>query len=61
MPRLLRIAWIRRASRGRFDVPSSWAEVSGTEGSFGLRASGFMDGSEGGGVAGWPLVAMLEV
>lgn len=51
--------WMRRVSRGLFDVPSSCVDVSGTSGSGFAWGSGFADGSEGGGVAGWPLVAMF--
>ena len=53
--------WMRRVSRGLFDVPSSCVDVSGTSGSGFAWGSGFADGSEGGGVAGWPLVAILAL
>lgn len=55
------MAWIRRASRGLLVRPSSCADVRGTSPSFLMVAdsAGLEDGSEGGGVAGWPLVVAM--
>ena len=51
---------MRRASRGRFERPESWREVSGMSGSVLGWVSGLDAGSEGGGVEGWPFCSWGE-
>ena len=46
---------MRRASRGRFVSPASFSDVSGASGGVGSAFEG-ADGSDAGGVVGWPLV-----
>lgn len=45
---------MRRASRGRFVSPASFRDVSGASGGVGSAFEG-ADGSDAGGVVGWPL------
>ena len=45
---------MRRASRGRFVSPVSFRDVSGASGGVGSAFEG-ADGSDAGGVVGWPL------
>lgn len=59
--------WIRRASRGRLERPSSWRELRGTSGSgfavvlaSGRAVAVVVAGSEGGGVEMWPLASWGE-
>ena len=67
MPWAWRIRWIRRASRGRRERPSSWVEERGLVsivfvGLVGSGAEADADAVVGGGVAGWPLVvAMVSI
>lgn len=71
MPWELRTKWIKRASRGRLERPSSWVEVKGTSGrgcaccagcwaSLGEVGAAGAEASCAGGVVGWPLVAILD-
>jgi hypothetical protein len=46
---------MRRASRGRFVSPASLRDVRGTSGGVGRVFEG-ADGSDAGGVVGWPFV-----